>query len=93
MHKVMDGFSTDSKSHIRTSDGDPRTGTLHQIWVTAVDTTCSVNEVLITTVSLPRFVNAVIQETSTDKWLMSLSFGHLSLTSVVVSSNLSCDYK
>ena len=39
-------FATDSQCCIRMSDGDPRTGMFHQIWVTTHDTTCSVNEVL-----------------------------------------------
>ena len=38
-------FATDSQGHIRTSDGDPRTGTFHQTRVTAGDTACNVNGV------------------------------------------------
>ena len=38
-------FATDSQGRIQTSDRDPRTGTLHQTWVTAGETTCNVNRV------------------------------------------------
>ena len=36
-------FPTDSQGHIGTSDGDPRTGTFHQMRVTVGDTACNVN--------------------------------------------------
>ena len=44
--KVMDGSSLTRKSYVRTSDGDPRTGTFPQTWVTMGDTTCNVKGVL-----------------------------------------------
>ena len=40
-------FSTDLQGRIWTSDDDSRTGTFHQTRVTAVDTACSVNGVLL----------------------------------------------
>ena len=40
-------FATDSQGHIGTLDGNTKTGTFHQTWVTAGDTACSVKEVLM----------------------------------------------
>ena len=38
-------FATDLQGFVRTSDGDPRTGTFHRMRFTAGDTTCSVKGV------------------------------------------------
>ena len=44
----MDGFTTDLRGHMQTSEGDPRTGTFHRTRVTPGDTACNVNGVLAT---------------------------------------------
>ena len=45
LRKVMNGSATDSQGCIRTSYGDPGTGTFHQMWVTTRDTVCNVKGV------------------------------------------------
>ena len=40
-------FSAESQGCIQASNGDPRTGAFHKLWVIADDTICSVNGVVI----------------------------------------------